>query len=264
MLNITTERQAVQLLRQKIKRIYCPRCMRKRYVRSLPGGTRYYCQKCRYKFSFKVLLGLKNCKLTYMQIVKSIYCFSERKTLRTTMDMANISYVTARYVYSRFRNLLPQITGKLAGDVIVDECFIGKQKTENQVIVAGAVSRCGTYLKIQLVSDREQGTLEQFLVTHVRTDSLVTTDCLTSYGDIEWLGYGHQRDNHSKGQLKLSCPIERVWAEFKTLLRRTYHHIWKESIHEYLVEFEARFNHRHIVNNPSNLLTYLLNPVPSA
>ena len=72
------------------------------------------------------------------------------------------------------------------------------------------------------------------------------------------MGYGHQRENHSKFQLKKSVPIERVWALFKTLIKRTYHHIWKEKLPEYLVEFRARFNHRQIVNIPANLLSYLL------
>ena len=264
MLNITTEAQALQLLRQAIKRVYCPRCARQRYIRSLSKCSRHYCQKCRYKFSFKILLGLKHCKLSYVQVVQAIYCFSHRKTLCTTADITGLSYVSVRYVYHRLRLQLPQLTGKIAGDVIVDECFVGKQKTNNQVIIAGAVTRCGTYVKIQPIPDREQGTLEKFLIDNIDIPSFITTDYWTSYNDIEWLGYGHKRENHSKGQLKLSCPIERVWAQFKTLIRRTYHHIWKESIHEYLVEFEARFNHRHIVNNPANLLAYLLSPVPSA
>ena len=260
-MQINTEKQALKLIRKQLGRIYCPRCQRLRYVRRLKNShDRYLCQKCRYKFSLKVILGFKHSNLSYLQLVKAIACFSHKQPLNTVMNITGMSYPTVRYTYSRLRWLLPKFKGKIMGDVIVDECFVGKQKTNNQVIVAGAVNREFTYVKLKVVPDLEQATLESFLCQNVKVPSLITTDGWSAYGDIEWYGYGHQIDNHSKRQLKLSVPIERVWALFKTLIRRTYHHIWKETINEYLVEFQARFNYREIVNNPLNLLTYLLQP----
>jgi transposase-like protein len=262
-IRLSNDNQAKALLRKQLKRIYCPSCRKKHYIKKL-SDQRYYCARCRYKFSLKALLGFKGSKLAYVQILKLIFCFSQRKTLLTAMQLAEVSYPTARLAYFRIRGLLPVFKGKLAGDIICDECFVGKQRTDNQAIVAGAVDRGFTTVKLQLIPDRQQDSLEGFLYQNVTTDSLVTTDAYDGYWDIKWYGYGHQVDNHSKGQLKKTVPIERVWSLFKTLIRRTYHHIWKEKLNEYLVEFEARFNHREIVNNPLNLLTYLLNPVPSA
>jgi hypothetical protein len=74
--------------------------------------------------------------------------------------------------------------------------------------------------------------------------SLITTDSHKAYSNIEWMGYGQSQENHSKFQLKLSVPIERVWTLFKTLIGRTYHHIWEEKLPKYLlpkylVEFKA-------------------------
>lgn len=262
-IQITTEKQALQLIRKYLGRLYCPLCQRKHYVRKLNDG-RYWRVKCRYKCSLKIILGLKHSNLSYLQIARIIACFSQCKPLRTVMDIAQVTYPTARYAYSRIRRLLPKSRGKLAGDIIVDECFVGKMKTDNQVIVAGAVNRQFKQVKLQVIPDQEQDALELFLTNHVAVPSLITSDGWSSYYDIEWYGYGHQIDNHSKGQLKLSVPIERAWSLFKTLIRRTYHHIWKETIEEYLVEFQARFNHREIINNPFNLLAYLLTPVPNA
>lgn len=257
---VATEKQAVKILRKNAGRIACPKCKKKHYIRSLPDG-RYHCQKCRYKFSLKVLLGFKNSKLNYLQIIKLIHYFSRAESLGTTIDHLGISYQSARRNYSLLRRLLPNETGKLAGDVITDVMYVGRQKTNNQSLVSGAVNRDFTYINLDIIHDQEQHTLEKFIYDNVdHKCSLITTDSHPSYGDIDWMGYGHRRENHSKFELKLSVPIERVWALFKTMIRRTYHHIWKEKLPEYLVEFRARFNHRQIVNNPLSLLIYLINP----
>jgi len=259
-IQVETERQAVQIIRKHLGRIYCPKCSKKHYVRKLPEG-RYYCKKCRYKFSLKILLGFKHSKISYKQILKLIHCFSQKYTLKSTVDTVNISYQSARELYSKMRKLLPNDKYKLAGDVITDVMYVGKQKTNNQVLVTGAVNREFNYINLEIIPDQDQGTLEKFIYDNVdHKCSLITTDSHPSYNQIEWMGYGHNRENHSKFELKLSVPIERVWALFKTLIRRTYHHIWKEKLPEYLVEFRARFNHKQIVNIPANLLTYLLSP----
>jgi len=259
-IQVRTEIQAVKIIRKHLGKIYCPECRKKHYIRKLPEG-RYYCRKCRHKFNLKTLLGFKYTKLNYIQILRIIHCFSRKFTLEMAMDTANISYPTARKAYDNLRKLLPNGRDKLAGDIITDVMYVGKQKTDNQSLVAGAVNREFNYINLEIVLDQGQGTLEKFIYDNIDSKcSLITTDSHLAYADIEWMGYGHQQENHSKFQLKLSVPIERVWALFKTLIRRTYHHIWKEKLIDYLVEFRARFNHREIVNNSANLLAYLLEP----
>ncbi len=259
---IESEAQALALIRKQLGRIACPRCSRKRYIRCQQG--RYYCTQCRYAFSLKVLLGFKHSKLSYYQLLMVIAAFSKRRTIELAQEMAHISYPTAQYAYSRMRRVLPKTQGKLAGDIVVDECFVGKRKTGNQCLVAGAVNRAFTEVRLHSIPDREQHTLEQFVLDTVETTSHLTTDAHASYFEIRWYGYGHAIENHSLGHLKKSVPIERVWSLFKEMIRRVYHHIWKEKIDEYRVEFEARFNHREIVSNPLSLLTHILNPVSSA
>src|SRR3989338_6686229 len=256
---LVSEAQAKRLIRQKLGRPYCPRCLRKHYITTLLDG-RYCCARCRYKFSLKVLVGFKHTKLSYLKLLKLIDCFAATTTLKTAGSILSVSYPTMRFNYDKLRQLLPKTVWKVGGDIIVDECFVGKKKTGNQRMVAGAVNRAFTQVLLQPIPDREQHTLEQFLLDHVEIPSMVSTDAHPSYYEITWYGYGHEIDNHDQGQLKRTVPIERVWALFKTLIRRAYHHIWKESIEKYLVEFVARFNHRETVSNPLNLLAYLLLP----
>jgi transposase-like protein len=259
-IQITTEIQAVKMARKHLGRLYCPKCGKKHYVRKLPEG-RYYCQKCRHKFSLKALLGLKCSKLSYAQILKIVHCFCRAFPLKVAGDTAGVSYQTARKTYDTLRKLLPKDRYKLAGDVITDVAYVGKRKNNNQEMVSGAVNRGFDYVNLQIVPNQDQGTLEKFICDNIDNScSIITTDSHPSYSDLEWYGYGHNQENHSKFELKLSVPIERVWALLKGLIRRTYHHIWKEQLFKYLEEFRARFNHRDLFNNPANLLTYLLQP----
>jgi transposase-like protein len=191
-IQIETEAQAVKIIRKHLGRIYCPKCKRKHYIRKLPEG-RYYCQKCRYKFSLKTLLGFKYSKLIYRQILKLIHCFSQGYTLKSAMDIALVSYPTVRKAYDSFRQLLPNDKYKLAGDVITDVMHVGKQRTNNQALVSGAVNREFSYVNLEIVPDQEQGTLEKFIYDNIdHTCSLITTDSHKSYSDIEWMGYGHR------------------------------------------------------------------------
>ena len=256
---INNDLQAKKIIKKQLGRIYCPRCERKHYIKLLKD-KRYYCSKCRYKFSLQVLLGFKHSKLSYLQVLRLIDCFTKNTPLKLACDLSLISYPSLRSNYTRLRLLLPKTKDKLVGDIIVDEAFVGKRKNNNQAIVMGAVNREFNKIHLEIVPDREQDSLEAFLLKYVDINSFITTDAWSSYYDITYYGYGHRIENHSRFQLKYSCPIERVWALFKTFLKRTYHHIWKEKLFEYLVEFQAKFNHREIVRNPLNLLTYLLKP----
>lgn len=257
-IQISSEKQAIKEIKKKIKRIFCPRCKCKHYIKVLPEN-RYHCTKCRYKFSLKILLGFKYSKLSYIQILKAIHCFSNKYTLNNVQDNLEVSYVTVRHLFTKIRHKLPQDNEKIFGDVITDVAYIGKKKNDNQILVSGVVNREFTRVIIEIVTDQEQATLEKFIHDNVIIHSFITTDSHASYNDLEWYGYGLRRENHSRFQLKYSCPIERVWALLKTFIKRTYHHIWKEKLPEYLVEFKARFNHREIVSNPHNLLAYMIN-----
>jgi hypothetical protein len=61
---------------------------------------------------------------------------------------------------------------ELSGIVEVDESFFGKQKYGRQTMVVGAIERDTRRLRLQVIPDRAQDTLELFLtstVTHSRT-----------------------------------------------------------------------------------------------
>ena len=95
----------------------------------------------------------------------------------------------------------------LSGVVEVDEAWFGKRKFGGQTIVMGAIERDTKRLKLAIIPDTEQDSLEGFLETNVARNSLVVTDAATGYSGIEWLGYTRESWNHSKGHLQVPTTL---------------------------------------------------------
>lgn len=261
-----TEIKARQVLRQNLgKHIGCPKCARKKYVRKLNGSDRrYHCSKCRYKFSLKTATGFKHANLSYRQIYHTVRCFSDDKTLKDVRDWADVSYPTARLGYDRIRGHLEkrQPTDKLFGRVICDESFVGRQKTGNQALLMGGVGAGFSDVRLAVIPDRGQDSIEGFIHAQVEEASLVVSDGHSSYFGLPDMGYGHESEVHEDGQFELTADIERVWALFDVMMTRSYHHITKQKLADYAVEFQYKFNHRKQRRNPLYLAKILSLPVP--
>ena len=169
----------------------------------------------------------------------------------------DLSDVTVRRWYRRFAALVPTERIRLGGTVEVDEAFIGKQRHYNQQIVVGAVERHTGRIALKAIPDREQGTLDRFLLRHVNRTSLVCTDAWIGYENItEFFGYGHSVVNHSMGHFGLTNLIENTWMRLRRFIRKVYHHIWREHLPRLLREFQARINHADAFFSPSTFLSF--------
>ena len=267
LLTAVNAKKAKQKLRSNLgKHLICPRCNRKKYIKKLKGqDKRYFCTACRHKFSLKTLIGFKHSNLDFRQIYHLLHSFGNNKTIKDAVDWAGTSVVSARFNYSRIREKLALSLDKdrIWGHFACDECFVGRQKYDNQALVIGAVDQTFSELRLKVIEDQDQGTIEKFIYDNIEPTSMIVSDGATAYLDIEWMGYGHDWEYHNKGQFEKTVPIERVWALFKTLLTRSYHHIWKEKLPEYAVEFQFKFIHRKNRHNPLYLAKYLTSPVPN-
>jgi hypothetical protein len=133
-----------------------------------------------------------------------------RQSPGATKLVTGLSYTTIHRWYWRFRGLVPKddARGVLSGIVEVDEAWFGKRKFGGQTIVMGAIERDTKRLKLQVIPNTEQDTLEAFLETNVTYDSLVVTDCAAGYNGLSFLGYGHEAWNHTRGSFAGTNHIE--------------------------------------------------------
>lgn len=237
------------------KGIKCPRC-RKRY--SFKTNDRYYCKKCRYKFSLKSLLPFKASKLSIPELWLLLHCFLKQLSFQDTEHMTELSHVTIRRWFRRFSNLIPEQYLELQGLVEMDEAFVGKQKFNNQTIVLGAVERGTGKTVLEVAENRETGSLDRFILRYIKQGSFLFTDGYNGYEHItEFFGYGHESENHSAWEIGKTNHIENRWMRIRRFIRKVYHHIWKEHLPRVLKEFSARISQPKAFINQLSFLSFV-------
>lgn len=245
----------------------CQACKVRRRFKTL-GDSRYFCGKCRRKYSLKQLAGFSGSKLSWSQILVLCRAFIKNYTLESAQDAAAVSYPTVRRYYGVCREKAATYTRVrapfLSGRVVIDACYIGKRRNNNQAVVLGVVQENYTNLAFRIVREEDQGAVEKFLYDTTAPWSHVIHDGHTAYADLSWTGVTHEAEIHELGRFKKTCPIERIWALLRTRLRRTYHHVWKEKLPGYLAEFRFKFLYRSTGKNQQEFLQFLTLPAPNA
>ena len=219
-----------------------------------------WCKNCRKQIYPKSSTFLSSSNLSCKQIFQLVWCWQNRHSPGSTKAITGLDYVTIRRWYKRFRQYLPPDpnTELLSGIIEVDEAYFGKRRYGNQIIVIGAIERDTKRLRLQIIPDAEQDSIELFLQHNIERGSLVITDCHSSYSDIEWLGYGHERFNHSIGNFAGTNHIEQVWSAMKRYMRKLYGNIPTRDLHLILNEWEARHNQPELFETPEKFLQITL------
>lgn len=235
--------------------IRCPKC-KGRY--SYKISNRYYCKKCRYKFSLKALLPFKSSKLSFPKLWLLLYCYLKELSFEDTGVVTELSHVTIRRWFRKFNSLIPNQKQKLTGIIEMDEAFIGKKRHKNQKIVLGAVERHTGRTVLEVAKDRETGSLDRFILKYIEEGSFLYTDGYSGYEHItEFFGYGHESENHSNWEIGKTNHIENRWMRFRRFIRKIYHHVWKEHLQRILKEFSARISHPEAFTNQLSFLSFV-------
>lgn len=228
----------------------CPDCRGKLSWRREYG----WCRTCRTKLRPKASAWFRGSKLTYRQLFLLLWCWQNRQSPGTARLAVGVSYTTVRRWYWRFRRQLPAVLPELSGLVEVDEAFFGKQKYGAQTMVVGAIERDTRRLRLSLIADREQDTLEAFLTSCIARSSHILTDAYSGYSDLEFYGYTHERCNHSRGHFGPTNQIENMWGVMKRYLRKLYGCIPTTQLQLILNEWMARQNQQSWFASPQAYL----------
>lgn len=213
-----------------------------------------WCRVCRTKVRPKAATWFRGSNLKYRQIFGLLWCFQNRQSPGTARLVVGVSYTTVRRWYAKFRENLPKNTLTLSGIVEVDESFFGKQKYNQQRLVVGAIERDTRRLRLQVIPDRAQDTLELFLTGAIARTSFVLTDAHAGYHDLEFYGYTHERCNHSNGHFGPTNQIENMWGVMKRYLKKLYGCIPTKQLDLILNEWMARQNSPWLFTSPTNYL----------
>jgi hypothetical protein len=230
---------------------------------AVQARTRYlWCRACRRKWSLKRSLGFGFSKLSWTKILALVICWQGKHSPGDIMVATGLSYPTIQRWLERLRSRLPASEGNpLAGLLEIDESFLGHQKYGNQAIVMGVVDRSTNEVRLEIIPDVAQDTVEGFLDRHAETGSLIHADAHKSHLALEDVGYGLVVCNHSLGHFGPTNRAENVWSCLDRFVIRTRDRFLRPFLPGILQEFQARRSHPELFMDPFTLLRSMAVPV---
>lgn len=149
----------------------------------------------------------------------------------------------------------------LAGEVEVDECFVGgheaglrggRARGEKALVAVGVEARGGGSGRVRMavIDDATAATLTGFVRANVMAGATVHTDAWQGYRPLAKLGYDHQpRSQRAAARLgddpdDILPRVHRVISNLKSWLQGTHHGVSRKHLQVYLDEYTFRFNRR--------------------
>jgi len=200
-------------------------------------------------------------KLPYQTFWLLLWAWTIAMPIKQTQSITHRSEKTIRFWFAAFRAHLPEETHVLERVVQLDEAYfkdtallMGKQKGTRKLAYD---------VIFQSSVDRIHATT--FLFRKVKPGTKLWTDGAMIYKGIErfWPLKEHQRDIHAKWEFGKTSEIEGIFGNYRTFVRRTYHHHWSINLPEYVREFCFRFSSPELFENPSYYLEKTLSLVPT-
>jgi len=196
-------------------------------------------------------------KIPLQQFWTVLWLWTVEIPIQQAIALTHLSEEAIRRWYGRFRLHLPEESHILERIVQLDEAFFKKM-----TLIMGKEK--GTR---KLAYDIIPGTSPSkyhagyFLLRKVKPGSELWTDGGGIYRNIEeWWPVKHSTDIHKKFEFAHTSEIEGVFGNYRTFVRRMYHHHWSEHLEEYVREFCFRFSSPELFQNPQYYLAKTLTP----
>lgn len=247
-------------------RLKCPHCKCFK-VRKIE--KRYYCTRCRKKFSLTSDSWLKNIKIPRKTFVIILECWLKAKSVDDTSELSKTSVPTIRRYYRLFRlNIVKNDEFKPVKEVQADEAYFGqfkrhanwyhgfvRYKVVEKTGVAGVACPINGQLKTAIIEGRAGQFVKNFIYQNVPTDIRLYSDGSMVYRNMR-NDYNHYAMSHDRG-FDYSYYIESCWSWMKRRLFKQYHHFTRKYASEYVQELTWHFNTRKSDKNPLKYLTKL-------
>jgi transposase-like protein len=246
-------------------RVICPHCHGYR-IRKIE--KRYYCQRCRKKFSLCSSSWLKNIRIPLKTLAVILESWLQSYSVKQTSKASNLSIPTIRRYFRLFRlNVVRSLEFKPEDSVQADEAYFGcfkkqanwlhgfkKYTVAEKTGVAGISCPATGQLVTKIIEGRPGKFVKEFIYQNVPPDITIYSDASYLYRRLN-SDYLHFSMSHDRG-FDYSYYIESCWSWMKRRLFMQYHHFTRKYAKEYIAELTWRFNTRENTDNP---LEYLVN-----
>ena len=244
--------------------VTCPHCEHTE-VMFLKTRRIWKCKSCRKQFSIKTGTVLEDSPIGLDKWLSAIWLIVNSKNGISSYELhraLGITQKSAWFLSHRIRLAMQSGTfKKLSGHVEVDETFIGglarnmhrSEKARKihgtggagKVAVMGLLERHGE-VRTMVVANTKRKSLRREINTHVEPGSMVYSDALASYNDLN-NDYMHNVINHAETYVNGNVhtnSIENFWSLLKRSIKGTYVSVEPFHLFRYLDEQSFRFNKR--------------------
>lgn len=260
--DIPSETQIKKFLKNVLfgKHIFCPVC--KRYD-VLLKQNRYWCRKCRMRFSLLSHTWLSNMRLPLAQFWLVLWSWTNQIPVKQTQALTSLSEKAVRYWFDSFRNHLPSDQAILEAMVQLDEAYFGRFGKLALVMGKQIGAKKIAY---QILTSNSPGRIDaiNFLKSYIKPNTHLNTDGSVIYRNIErYFPVKHTFDIHKKFEFTNTSEIEGMFGVLRTFIRRMYHHVTVKKFPEYMCEFYFRFCRPEMFRSPYHYLLNTLRLVPT-
>ncbi len=243
---VPSEAQIRKYLRHILfgKNVFCPKC-RSRQV--ISEKNRYWCKSCRNRFSLLSETWLSNMKLDLQKWWLTLWSWTTAIPVKQSMSLTHLSEKAIRHYFGLFRDHLPEEHHILERIIQLDEAFF----KEHFLIMAKQKGSRKLAYEVIPGKHPQRHHAANFLFSKIKPGSQIWTDGAGIYqGVSNWWPVKHSRDIHRKFQFEHTSEIEGTFGNYRTFVRRMYHHHWSKNLPEYVREFCFRFSSPELFNNP--------------
>jgi len=240
----------------------CPRCGNHEATHLEKWG-RWTCRQCLHQTSLIAETSLRGTRkplktwLLAMYLVTTSKGGISAKELQRQLGLG--SYQTAwTWLHKLRAAMVNPLRKPLQGEVEVDESYLGGKEegvkgrqTEKKAIVACAVEKTNNgfgRIRLQLVSDVTQESLEAFVKVSIGGGATAVTDGWKGYNSLGKVGFKHVRiviSKSEKSASELLPGVHRVFSLLKRWILGTHQgFVGAKHLQAYLDEFTFRFNRR--------------------
>ena len=254
---IPSEAQIKKYLRQIVygRNMYCPLCKTRKVLKDT---NRYWCIKCRTRFSILSHTWLSHLKVPLTTFWLILWCWTQQVPVKQTARLTQLSKPTIYHWFEIFRIHLPEDNDVLERLVQLDEAYFGGNKGRALLLGKQIGTRKLAYEVLSHTHPAREHAAK-FLETYVEAGSVLNTDGASIYKNINnWWPVYHNRDIHKKFEFTHTSEVEGIFGVLRTFIRRMYHHVSCDKLPMIVSEFCFRFSHPEIFDSPYEYLLITL------